>query len=204
MGLDQYVYHFKPISKLEARAFQGAKMEAIPNKFAIFPLMDGMNEKNPLYEDLHKVGHEITFLEPIFMSEEMEKDYGIDSSSTKRRYSNFHEDDSVEIVYSFLDGAERKITLSDEQFRKYIKHVEEEAIITRQPKEVYYWRKWWNLDYELGEVLEKKGTIIDNCGFYLLDEECLSVMASMSKGFAERLELIEMKDKDNLFYHLWY
>ena len=187
MGLDMYVYQAKKPVGLKTGVIYNYD-ELRDKGLAMFEADDVENEK--WFADLMpfcvKVRCEAQYYDIATIAEKF--DLG-----ERAHWCGF----GPEGIY--FRGEKREITISDEEVEQYCITKEKDWYAVHT-KEVAYWRKHYELQTELYNAYELKDKFVENCGYYVIDDEILEIINDMSET---KFGLGRYK-KGTLLYHEWY
>ena len=173
MGLDMHMFAISKLNKKEAKKYNNLTVEELDE----IPNLSFIRKSNADDEDPEEIKQikpyltEITVIDSLINMKKIREDYGIpdDADITGECYS------SDEISYTFRNRTDfhKEVTFKGDELDKYIIHPKSQVYAFHK-HEVKYWRKYYDLQEFIYDILERDNHItVANCGYYPLTNEQL-------------------------------
>lgn len=194
MGLDQWLYKIKELPAEECARLNGTHTDNFPDNVLWFEAKNVENYDNAgMVADIFPCLTKINALSTFYDIEKMKADNGIPENAriTGQCYGG-----NGENTFSF-----RWSTSTGDRHKTVTFGSDEYLIEKERPVYVCYYseQKYWRKDYDVQEVVyanyvapDDSGKGIENCGYYVMDDYILGIIAP------------ELKGEEDIFYHEWY
>lgn len=187
MGLDMYVYKAsKPIGLQSDIVYNYNDLRE--QGYSMFEANDVENQK--WFADLIPFSVRVQCIAEYYDIATISKKFGLGDNA---HWSGFGPDG-----FYFI-GNNKEIIISDEEIKQYCIKKQKDWYVTNID-EVAYWRKHYELQDALHSAYNAKDILVENCGYYVLDQKMLSIIRKMGKTEFG----LEDYEKGTLLYHEWY
>lgn len=197
MGLGMYAYKIRRLSDDEVSKISGKKKEEVDDAYDYSTIlcMDIRDEEKDMICDLAPYLRRVPLVAKLNDFSKLKKEKGIpeDAYIVGEGYSE------SKIEYTFKHGDDRfEVSFSWEEFESKYVFEKQEDFYVYGSDDVAYWRK----EYDTRDAIhEACGKPIENCGYYLCNDEMLDVM--VKSGALSPADL-PCGDDEAIFYHEWY
>ena len=207
MGLDQFIYRMRRLTDSEISKIEGKNTNDIDDILeSNVCIIESDAESDILLSGANKVFRSVSLLNDEVDWKALYKSHGIEGDvSWSGMRGGDNPGETLLYLRPIIDGELNydedpiKLIVTDTETHETFKIVNEhEYYVADNEGELYYWRKAWDIQEALADVVGD----IENCGYYVLDKEALDLIREMDKEFD--LSLDGLGEDEFLVYHPWW